>query len=204
MKAAARATVGRPKEVADQQILAVARRCFIQRGSTIPAVEIARELGVSHTTLFNRFGSKEGLLLAALGAPEHVPWVDALDAGPDARLIRDQLIEHAVAMSAYFRDLQAGFAVLQAAGIDLGVACGRTDGPVRAFRAFVAWLERARDQGGLAPCDAEVVASTILSVLQGWAFTERVSGSTKRPAAGDQYVERFIDVLWQGIGPEER
>jgi AcrR family transcriptional regulator len=78
--------MGRPKEVTDDQILVAARRCFLERGASVSAVEIARELGVSHTTLFNRFGSKKALMIAALGPPAKVPWVAALEAGPTSAL----------------------------------------------------------------------------------------------------------------------
>jgi AcrR family transcriptional regulator len=86
--------MARPKEITDEHILQVARRCLIESGSGVSAVDIAREVGVSHTTLFNRFGSKEGLMIAALGPSPKVPWAAALDSGPDDRPIRDQLIEH--------------------------------------------------------------------------------------------------------------
>src|SRR6185503_13066248 len=102
--------------------------------------DIARELGVSHTTLFNRFGSKEGLMLAALGPPDEIKWVGALDAGPDTRPIREQLVEHAKVMSDFFEDLQAGFGILQAAGIDPGKAYRERKGesaPEQAYRALV-------------------------------------------------------------------
>jgi AcrR family transcriptional regulator len=92
--------MGRPKEVTDERITVVARRYFIKRGAGVSAVDIARELGVSHTTIFNRFGSKEGLMTAALRPPKRVPWVAALDAGPDDRALPDQLVEHAKVMSA--------------------------------------------------------------------------------------------------------
>ncbi len=196
--------MGRPKEVTDEQIVVAARRCFLKRGAGVPAADIARELGVSHTTLFNRFGSKEALMIAALGPPKEVPWVAALEAGPDERPIREQLVEHAKAMSSYFQDLQAGLGVLQAAGIEPGKAYrGRSRGespPVRAFRALVAWLERAQSKGRLARCDVETLASTILGALHGWAFTARVCGESTAPAAGERYVERFVELLWNGIG----
>src|SRR5207249_9328021 len=108
---AARIAMGRPKEVTDEQIVVAARRCFLERGAGVSAGEIARKLGVSHTTLFNRFGSKEALMVAALAPPQTVPWVTALDAGPDDRPIREQLVEHAKVMSTYFQNLQAGLAV---------------------------------------------------------------------------------------------
>lgn len=202
VKSFVRAVVGRPREVTDQEILAVTRRCLLARGAAVPASEIARELGVSHTTLFNRFGSKEGLLLAALGPPAHVPWVDALEAGPDDRPLKEQLVEHAARMSTYFADLQAGFGILQAAGIAPAPRPhGPSEGPARAFRALVDWLARAQSQGRLAPCDVETLASTLLTGLQGRAFTARVCGASSPPGNGDRYVAGFIDLLWEGIGP---
>jgi AcrR family transcriptional regulator len=169
----------------------------------VSAIDIARELGVSHTTIFNRFGSKEGLMLAALGPPTKVPWVAALDAGPDDRPLPEQLVEHAKVMSAYFQELQAGLGVLQAAGIDPKKAYRGLKGespPVQAFRALVGWLERAKSKGRLADCDVETLASTILGSLHGWAFTARVCGGSTAASAGERYVERFIELLWDGIG----
>lgn len=197
--------MGRPREITDEEILVAARRCFLERGATVSAVEIGRELGVSHTTLFNRFGSKEGLMLAALGPPKEVAWIETLDAGPDEmRPVREQLVEHAKVMSAYFRELQAGLGVLQAAGIDPAKAYrGRTKGAspaAQALRALVGWLERAQKRGHLGRCDIPTLASTILGALHGWAFTARVCGESTSAAAGDRYVERFIELLWNGIG----
>jgi AcrR family transcriptional regulator len=195
--------MGRPKEVTDEQIVVAARRCFLERGAGVSAGEIARELGVSHTTLFNRFGSKDELMIAALGPPEDSPWVATLEAGPDHRPIREQLVEHGKVMSAYFQELHAGLAVLQAAGTPRRKVFRRLKGappPVRAFRALTAWLRRAQSQGRLAKCDIETLATTILGALHGWAFTARVCGQSTTAAAGERHVERFIDLLWNGIG----
>jgi AcrR family transcriptional regulator len=195
--------MGRQKEVTDEQIVVVARRCFLERGAGVSAVDIARELGVSHTTLFNRFGSKEALLTAALGPPDKVPWVAALEAGPDDRPIREQLVEHGKVMSVYFQKLQEGMSVLQAAGIThKKILRGRKGEPppAQAFRALTAWLRRAQSQGRLAECDVETLAATILGALHGWAFTARICGQSTALADGERHVERFIDLLWNGIG----
>ncbi|MFZ5441294.1 MAG: TetR/AcrR family transcriptional regulator [Myxococcota bacterium] len=195
--------MGRPREVTDEQIVEAARRCFLERGASVSAADIARELGVSHTTLFNRFGSKEGLMLAALGPPKELDWAAALEGGPDARPIREQLVEHTKAMSHYFRELQSGFGVLQAAGVDPARAYKDRKGesaPEQAYRALVAWLVRAQKQGRLAKCDADTLASTIVSAMHGWAFTLRVCGRSSSPGANDRNVERFIELLWNGIG----
>lgn len=198
--------MGRPKEVTDEQILVAARRCFLKRGATISAVEIAGELGVSHTTLFNRFGSKEALLLAALGPPKEINWVTALDAGPDTRPIREQLIEHGKVMAIYFQDLQAGLGVLQAAGIDPRKAYRERKGtpaPELASRALVGWLKRAQQKGRIAKCDIDALASTILGALHGWALATRVCGGSTNAAASDRFVESFVQLLWSGIGVEK-
>jgi len=42
-------------------------------------------------------------MVAALGAPESIPWLAALESGPDNRPIREQLVEHGRAISAYFQ-----------------------------------------------------------------------------------------------------
>jgi AcrR family transcriptional regulator len=203
VKPAPRVTVGRPKAVTDDQIVAAARRCFLERGARVSAADIARELGVSHTTLFNRFGSKEALLIAALGPPETIPWVAALEAGPDDRPIRRQLVEHCQVVSAYFWELQAGLAVLQAAGITPEKIFHARSGeppPAQALRALTAWLRSAQRQGRLARCDVETLAATILGALHNWAFTACVCGDSTAPTAGERYVERLIDLLWNGIG----
>lgn len=197
--------MGRPKEVTDEQIVAAARRCFLERGAGVSANEIARELGVSHTTLFNRFGSKERLMMAALGPPGKVAWLAALDAGPDDRPIREQLVEHGKVIAAYFQELHAGLSMLQAAGIKVGKRTrgGRGESPaVQALRAVASWLQRAQSQGRMAKCDVETLASTILGALHGWALTARLCGLSTTPAASARHVERFIDLLWNGIGRE--
>ena len=195
--------VGRPKEITDAEILAGARRCFIERGTGVSAVEIGRELGISHTTIFNRFGSKEGLMLAALGPPQEASWINALEAGPDERAISQQLVEHAKAMSAYFSELQVGLSLLDAAGIDLSKAYRNKKGessPDRAFRALASWLARAQQEERIARCDVETLAATILGALLGGAFKARVTGKSVTAAGHEIYIERFIALLWNGIG----
>lgn len=193
--------MGRPRESSDDQILSAARRCFFERGISVSANEIAKELGVSHTTLFNRFESKEGLMIAALGPPQEVPWVAALNDGPDEREIRDQLVAHAQVMAVYFRELQHGLSLLQAAGIDLGRVnqspnkC-EVSPPHQAYLAFVGWLGRARDQGKISSCDVETVASTILGSLQGFALIALVC---EQATCAEDYVERLVDLLCSGI-----
>jgi AcrR family transcriptional regulator len=195
--------MGRPKEVTDEQIVAAARRCFLERGAAIPAAEIARELGVSHTTLFNRFGSKEALMIAALGPPERLPWAALLEAGPDERPIRDQLVEAGRAMAAYFEDLSPGLAVLRAAGITPDrVFEGRAEpSPVQAFKALGGWLGRARAAGRIGDVDLETLTATILGGMMSFTATAQLCERRAGRTGSERFVERFFDLLWQGIAP---
>ena len=206
MKAAPRKAIGRPKQVSDEKIIAAARRCFLERGARVSAADIAHDLGLTHTTLFNRFGSKEALMIAALRPAEKVPWVDALEAGPDDRPIRKQLVEHCRVMSGYFEEVQAALAVLQAAGIapERAFLTRRGDSqPVQAFHSLTAWLRRAQRQGRLAKCDVEMFAATILGALHHRVFTARVCGQPVGPIATERHAERLIDLLWNGIATGE-
>ncbi len=154
--------MARPKEVTDEQLIIAARSCFLKRGAGVSAYRVAREVGVFHTTLFNRFGSKEGLMAAALGPSDKVPWVAALESASDERPIREQLIEHGKVISVYFQNLQDGLSVLQAAGILSGVeiftAHNGQAQPVKAFRARTNWIHQAQNQKRLADCDIETLA----------------------------------------------
>jgi AcrR family transcriptional regulator len=195
--------VGRPKAVTDEEILAKARACFLARGAGVTAQEIGRALGVSHTTLFNRFGSKEGLMLAALGIPDEIPWVADLQSGPDERPIAEQLSAHGKVIAAFFEDLHAGMAVLQAAGIPdekVQPQRGGDAAPARAFGAFLDWLRRAQAQGRIGDCDVEALASTILGSLYHRGMTAGVCGHATTGEAREAHVDSLIELLWTGIG----
>ena len=65
----------RPRETSDQEILAATARVMQRRGpSEITLVDVAKEAGVVPATLIQRFGTKRGLLLAAVKTgPASVP-----------------------------------------------------------------------------------------------------------------------------------
>src|SRR5688572_6591136 len=74
--------MARPRQVTDEQILHAARVCALEHGPSVSAAVIAERLGVSHGVLFQRFGTKEELLIAAL-APAEPAWIEELALGPD-------------------------------------------------------------------------------------------------------------------------
>src|SRR5262245_46947359 len=152
--------MGRPREVSDEQILSAARSAFVAGGPQVSVATVAAKLGISHAAILQRFGTKERLMIAALGPPETVPWTARLDAGPDERPIPEQLVELGREMSAYFEELGAKLSILHAAGIGPArIRRGRKEPPpAQAFRALTAWFTRAQASGRLGACDVGVLA----------------------------------------------
>src|SRR5436190_15233272 len=61
--------MGRRKIIEDEQLLAKARDIFIRDGLGVGSRQIAQEIGISSSVLFQRFGSKEELFFAAMTPP---------------------------------------------------------------------------------------------------------------------------------------
>ncbi|MEU4232854.1 helix-turn-helix domain-containing protein [Nonomuraea sp. NPDC026600] len=58
-------TIGRPRTVSDEQVLAGAARVIARVGpARLTLAEVGREVGLSAATVVQRFGSKRGVLLA--------------------------------------------------------------------------------------------------------------------------------------------
>ena len=105
--------MGRPREITDQEILAQARECFLEAGPTLSAAAIARKLGISEGTLFNRFSTKEQLMRRALGVPEP-RWVELLVS--DSPDLHAQLVRVARSLLSFFQEAMPAMNLLRAAG----------------------------------------------------------------------------------------
>jgi AcrR family transcriptional regulator len=57
--------MGRRRQVSDREISVAAREVFLDRGPKAPVAMVAKKLGVSTATLFQRTGSKQQLMLMA-------------------------------------------------------------------------------------------------------------------------------------------
>lgn len=197
--------MGRPRDVTDEEIVEAARRCFLERGVHVAVQVVAEELGVSHTTIFNRFRTKEALLLAALGPPPALPFAAKLAGGPDARDARAQLRELCRALVDYFERLGTGWTALQSAGISLDkvfAGSGRPS-PLEAHDALTGFLRRARRRRLLGPCDPSVLAWTLLGALHYRVFQASVPGSGVSRCS-DREIGAMIEMLWAGAAPNEK
>jgi len=113
----------RPRQFSDEDLVRVARECFLEHGADVSTTVVAGRLGVSHAALFKRVGSKEALLGRALVRPFAPPWLIALERGPDDRPVREQLLEVAADIDDYLRRHLPELSVLLGAGSRPPVGC---------------------------------------------------------------------------------
>jgi len=158
--------VPRRKEVSDAEIREAARKVFLERGTQAPVTEVAKELGVSAATLFNRMGSKENLIVRALWPPDP-PVLEALDAGvrPDVP-IASQLLEIVAAIAAYVAEEIPATFTLYAAGARPNPSEQQEVTPFRLRRRLAKFLAQAAAAGAIRCDKPEVAADTIIGTME--------------------------------------
>jgi AcrR family transcriptional regulator len=167
----------RPRTTTDDQILEQARACFLEHGAGVSTTVIAERLGVSHATLFQRFGTKEQLMLAALLPPPEPTWMALARSGPDGRDPKTQLLELADAIFAFLLRTVPGVAVLRSAGLHREAFADRPEDlpPIRARREIVAWFARAAERNLLRGVEPEHLADLFLGALLFRPFQQHIT-----------------------------
>ena len=193
--------MARPRESSDADILSAARTCFLQEGPSLATGVIAKKLGISQATLFNRFGSKEALLIAALGPPKEIPWLKVLDGGPGDAPIEEQLAKIAHVILDFFERLMPGMSLLRAAGISPPQIFAHHDKPppVRGHQALTRWLQEAQERGLIRACNVEIAAQTFLGALQSRVFISQLCGQPLVDMPQEQFVDELVQVVLHGI-----
>lgn len=197
--------MGRPRQILDEDILEVARACFIEHGASVSTETIAARLGVSGPALLKRFGTKRELIKAAFLVGKFPPWLPLVEAGPEpTRELREQLLEVARVIDAFFRKMIPAIAVLREAGItpDEWKLNGKEAPPARTHEAMVGWFRRAQEQGRLREGDPSVMANLFMSAMQHRHFLAHVMGQTVPPQEEDPWFERMVDIFWNGVAPQ--
>ncbi|MDI1451910.1 TetR/AcrR family transcriptional regulator [Polyangium sp. 6x1] len=189
--------MSRPRNIPDTKILEEARACFLEHGAAVSTTLIAERLGISHGVLFQRFGTKEQLLRAALMPPSEPPWMARMRSGPDDRDARTQLHELAEEIFAYLQRIVPCLAVLRSAGMHVESAADRREDlpPVRARREMAAWFSRAIARGLLRSVPPEHAADVFLGSLQFRPFHQHLSNQGFDHAENRAYVAFAVDVI---------
>ncbi|WP_437616933.1 TetR/AcrR family transcriptional regulator [Sorangium sp. So ce834] len=195
--------MARPRNITDAQILDGARACFLEHGAGVSTTVIAERLGISHGVLFQRFGTKEQLLRAALQPSMEPPWMARARSGPDDRDARIQLLELGEEISAYLERIVPCLAVLRSAGMSVESMADRREDlpPVRARREVAAWFSRAIARGLLRPVSAEHAADLFLGALHFRPFHQHLSNQGFDRAESRAYLAFAIDAIYRTLAP---
>ncbi|MCB9666244.1 MAG: TetR/AcrR family transcriptional regulator [Alphaproteobacteria bacterium] len=197
--------MSRPRQVSDEEILEAARACFLDDPNA-STVTIAQRIGLSQAALFKRFGTKLGLMLAAMGMKDGPPWIELAKQGPDDRPIPEQLLELGLAIDGFFGWMIPRVAAMKAVGIGFRQMFGnaRVPPPVRGYEALRDWFARGVTAGRIRPGDPSGLAISFLGMFQGRAFWRHATaGYPDAPFPDDAaYVQHVVDLFWRGVVPE--
>lgn len=196
--------MGRRKTISDDDVLAIARRIFRERGHTVSTREIAAGAGVSETVLYQRFGSKNALFFAAMvpTAPDLRDLFGPPAPAGDARAYVRAAVER---MAAYFADIvPLGIQVMTHPAFRTALV---EDPPASASGRLADELAiRLRSlarRSQIAPATAvHDAARALASLAHDWALAQAMSG--KDVQANRRQLVALVDVVWRGLAPGAR
>jgi AcrR family transcriptional regulator len=197
--------MGRPRLIETDAILEAARDTFLEEGVGATTGAIARRAGISEATIFKRFRTKTELFFAAMGFAEfdaRQTIEDLRGKGPAFREIEAislRLLEYLDEMVPVLTRLLAhpGFNAAE-------LAEKVPEMPARALvEALAEYVESEQRDGRMGQRDPHAVAVTIFGILHNRALLEHIGLYPKDDRSREKFVRSFIDVLWNGIRPEE-
>ena len=160
--------MSRPQQVSSEDIIKVARKHFLSKGHSASLKEIAKDLGVSHSALIQRFGNKRELLLDALRPPVDLVWLPSFVTGPTAHLDTaiQELNQQCLLLSSFLQEHMPSLRVLQAAQVTPSELFGdQLPFPLLALKRLSTWIQKGIEQGLFRQCKAQTVASMIMGSI---------------------------------------
>lgn len=191
--------MARPRQMADEEILAHAREVFLEHGSSASTNLVARACGLSQASLFKRFGDKRTLLIRALLPPDAPPFIELLKQGPSAEPLRPQLILIATEILSFFTEVVPCMTTLMSSGLnphELITKQYAVPPPVVTLLAMTAWFAAASDR--LRDVPADHLATQFLGALHVRAFMQHLSKQNQLLGDPGPYVESMVDVFLAG------
>lgn len=185
--------MARPRQVSDEQIDEAARATFLRHGPHAPVALVAGKLGVSHAALLQRAGSKEKLLLRALG-PRPPAAIEALAEPPPSERKAERLVELLRELLVFHEQLLPGIVVLRSGGLPTWPR-GAEPPTLLVRRLLTSWLGRAAT---LERRRAAAVAEGLLGALEARCFNAYLGGA----AFVEGEPRRFVQELVAGLVPE--
>lgn len=185
--------MARPRTVTDEQILEAARAVFTHAGAGSSVASIGARLGVTHSAILQRFGSKRTLFLRAMGPagpPQRV--LEALGSGPrEGASIPDQLSPMLLDLLVFLREALPVLLAFRAAGADLQREA-REGMPVLLRAALAGWLAAADGAGWARVAHAAATSEGLLGALEARVLNDHLGSISPVPAEDAAWVRELV------------
>jgi AcrR family transcriptional regulator len=193
--------MGRRKLVEDDQLLAVAREVFVEKGIAASTREIARRAGISEAVIYQRHPTKAHLFFAAM-VPPALNLEDLLSIPADDLSVEQQLEGIALGMMRYFREVMPILMRLVThPEFDVEKFAQRyPDSPFgRMHLGLIQYLESQRERARIVAENVGPAALSLFAALHSLAFLERlgVHGGKFDEAS----IRAVVRCLWTGLAP---
>ncbi|KAA0252722.1 MAG: TetR/AcrR family transcriptional regulator [Acidobacteria bacterium] len=193
--------MGRKKTVPDDDVLAIARGLFASRGYSASTREIARVAGLSEAVLYQRFGTKDGLFLAAMTPrPADIEEIfGPVEPEGDPRRWLRGVVER---MSAYFAEIVplAIQLILHPVPDSSGRDASESVSVTGRFEDELAHrLRRLRGRGDVSAAPERPVARLLVSLAHDRALRSFLSRGD--PEADRKLLGAMVDAAWKGLAP---
>ena len=184
--------MGRRRQVSDRQISAAAREVFLDRGPKAPVAMVAKKLGVSTATLFQRTGSKQQLMLMAL-QPEGSAVTELARGLQPGVPVREQLHHVLTEINDYLGTIISASLTLRAARIEAELP-EPTPSRVRAMLA--SWLTQATAAELLVVRDPRTSADVLIGTLEArhiHTYMQQLELSSQQHR---EYISAILEVVF--------
>lgn len=193
--------VGRKKTIDDEELLAHARRVFLEKGALGSTKEISKSAGISEAVLFQRFPTKAALFLAAMVPPQ----VDAeavIQSGASLPDPQDALCAICESLLVYFRSMMpVVLHLLTHPTVTMDDVVSHFDKSASAALpgALSDYLKSLHATGKVYVKDPDSAAALLISSIHSIAIFEMLGAHGGHfPEAG---VRALVGALWHGLQP---
>ncbi|MBZ4415309.1 TetR/AcrR family transcriptional regulator [Myxococcus sp. RHSTA-1-4] len=193
--------MGRTKTIDDAAILRIAERLFREKGHAVSTRTVAQEVGISEAVLYQRFGSKDDLFLAAMTPPPVD--VEKLLGSPSPEDMKAHLEEVATRVAEYFVELLPTLLhVITHPSLDRPTLVKWHRGLpfMRLLEEFTARMTRWREEGRISQVEPAAAAQNFLAAVHSIAMFETLNGLPRREGRKAR-IQSLVDVMWSGFEP---
>ena len=185
--------MGRRRQVSDREISVAAREVFLDRGPKAPVAMVAKKLGVSTATLFQRTGTKQELMLMALRPDGSTP-VTELERGLKVGVpVLEQLGHVLMDINQYLGAIITGSLTLRAACIESDLP---EPTPYRLRSLLADWLGQAANAKLLTVADAATTADVLIGAIESRHIHAHMQHQRLSSQQHRDYIRAMLDVVF--------